>query len=99
MLNSFENFLTNKVIFYDNQTNFTPMFCMYNLSRLISLPVLAQQNEKGFLVIAPDRGFMGNQEIRDIHESFSEQYTSSLVFITPEETDRFLNEGIDKLKG
>ena len=59
----------------------------------------AQQNETGFLVIAPDRGFMGNQEIRDIHQSFSETYLSSLAFITPEETDRFLNEGIKKLTG
>lgn len=40
---------------------------------------------------------MGNQEIRDIHSSFSEEYRSSLAFITPEETDRFLKEGIDKL--
>jgi len=64
---------------------FTPFLC-------------AQQSDTGFLVVAPDRGFMGNQEIRDIHESFSEEYTSSLVFITPEETDRFLNEGIDNLR-
>ena len=59
----------------------------------------AQQNETGFLVIAPDRGFMGNQEIRDIHQSFSENYLSSLAFITPEETDRFLDEGIKTLTG
>jgi len=64
---------------------------------LIAVPVSAQQSNTGFLVIAPDRGFMGNQEIRDIHQSFSEDYRSSLAFITPEETDRFLSEGIEKL--
>ncbi|WP_428235966.1 sirohydrochlorin chelatase [Gracilimonas sp.] len=54
--------------------------------------------DTGFLVIAPDRGFMGNQEIRDLHNNFSENYTTSLAFITPEETDRFLQEGIDALE-
>ncbi|HBQ61650.1 MAG TPA: hypothetical protein DD671_19090, partial [Balneolaceae bacterium] len=54
--------------------------------------------ETGFLVISPDRGFMGNQEVRDLHASFSENYTTSLSIITPEETDRFLKEGIQSLE-
>lgn len=58
----------------------------------------AQSVDTGFLVIAPDRGFMGNQEIRDLHEKFSENYTTSLAFITPEDTDRFLKEGITALE-
>lgn len=57
-----------------------------------------QSNETGFLTIAPDRGFMGNQEIREAHKKFAEKYRSSLVFVTPEETERFLEEGIDQLK-
>lgn len=64
---------------------------------IFTMSAHAQQNNTGFLVIAPDRGFMGNEEIRNIHESFSQDYRSSLAFITPEETDRFLNEGIEKL--
>lgn len=65
---------------------------------LLFTPFLhAQQTDTGFLVIAPDRGFMGNQEIRDLHHSFAENYNSSLAFITPDETDRFLKEGIDEL--
>ncbi|SMO36122.1 sirohydrochlorin chelatase [Gracilimonas mengyeensis] len=65
---------------------------------LISVSALAQHSETGFLVIAPDRGFMGNQEIRDIHASFDEHYSTSLSFVTPEETDRFLKEGIEALE-
>lgn len=57
----------------------------------------AQQADTGFLVIAPDRGFMGNEEVRNLHQSFAEDYNSSLAFITPEETERFLKEGIDAL--
>lgn len=64
---------------------------------LFAINAVAQQSETGFLVIAPDRGFMGNQEIRDVHTTFSESYLSSLAFISSEETDRFLNEGIEKL--
>lgn len=64
---------------------------------LFAISAWAQQSETGFLVIAPDRGFMGNQEVRDIHTTFSDEYPSSLAFITSEETDRFLNEGIEKL--
>ncbi|HMB99069.1 MAG TPA: hypothetical protein VKM36_11330 [Balneolaceae bacterium] len=49
-------------------------------------------------MISPDRGFMGNQEVRDIHQEFAGEYPSSLVIITNEETERFLKEGIEKLE-
>ncbi|MTI86585.1 MAG: hypothetical protein FH748_01305 [Balneolaceae bacterium] len=65
---------------------------------LISVSAFAQQDKTGFLVLAPDRGFMGNQEIRDLHAGFDEHYTTSLAFITPEETDRFLAEAVKKLQ-
>ena len=61
-----------------------------------TMTAFAQQN--GFMVIAPDRGFMGNEEIRDLHKDFSENYTSSLAFITEEDTDRFLLEAISHLE-
>ena len=35
----------------------------------------------GFLVVAPDRGFLGNEEIRDVFAGFSEYYRSDLAFI------------------
>lgn len=74
--------------------------CLLGMSVfLFAASAWAQQSETGFLVIAPDRGFMGNQEVRDIHTTFSESYLSSLAFISSEETDRFLNEGIEELTG
>lgn len=50
------------------------------------------------MVISPDRGFMGNQEIRDIHKTFAGEYPSSLVIVTREDTERFMKEGIDALE-
>ena len=35
----------------------------------------------GFLVVAPDRGFLGNEEIRDAFAGFSEYYRADLAFI------------------
>lgn len=73
------------------------LLCLLLLPFLVFANIEEPVSDTGFLVIAPDRGFMGNQEIRDIHESFSERYTSSLVFITEEHTGRFLKEGIETL--
>ncbi|PAU94986.1 hypothetical protein CK503_05855 [Aliifodinibius salipaludis] len=73
---------------------------LYPLLILLMLPAMAwstNQSDTGFLVVAPDRGFMGNEEIREAFGSFEEEYVSSLVFITEKDTDRFLQEGIDKL--
>ncbi len=65
---------------------------------LLFIPSLAFAVEKvdtvGFLVIAPDRGFMGNEEVRDAFEEYNKNFNASLVFITREETGRFLREGI-----
>ena len=36
----------------------------------------------GFLVIAPDRGYLGNEEIRAIWEDFRKGYRTRLVFIS-----------------
>lgn len=74
--------------------------CLLSMGVLLfAVSAWAQQSKTGFLVIAPDRGFMGNQEIRDIHTTFSESYLSSLAFVSSEETDSFLNEGVEKLTG
>lgn len=74
--------------------------CLLSMGVLLfAVSAWAQQSKTGFLVIAPDRGFMGNQEIRDIHTTFSESYLSSLAFVSSEETDGFLNEGVEKLTG
>ena len=45
-----------------------------------SLPVSAQSHP-GFLVVAPDRGFLGNQETKKLVEEFQLQYPVSLALV------------------
>ncbi len=53
--------------------------------------------ETGFLIVAPDRGFMGNEELRDAFEEYRKQFNAALVFATREETERFLKEGLSQV--
>jgi len=45
-----------------------------------SLPVFAQSHP-GVLVIAPDRGYLGNQETKKLFEEFQRQYPASLALV------------------
>lgn len=40
----------------------------------------------GFLVAAPDRGFLGNEEIRDHFDAFAREHNAELVFVTDHRT-------------
>jgi sirohydrochlorin ferrochelatase len=40
----------------------------------------------GFLVAAPDRGFMGNEEIRELFEQFAAKHNAALLHVTDERT-------------
>lgn len=40
----------------------------------------------GFLVAAPDRGFWGNEEIRDAFEAFARRHNAALTVVTDERT-------------
>lgn len=40
----------------------------------------------GFIVVAPDRGFLGNEEARDAFETFAAERNAALVFVTDERT-------------
>jgi hypothetical protein len=51
----------------------------------------------GFLVIARDRGFAGNQEIADAFDVFAKGRNASLVFITDERSSNYLKSGLDRL--
>lgn len=55
-------------------------------------------SEIGFLVFAPDRGFVGNEEVREAFSGLAEQYTGELVFVTEEEAERHFRNGINKLE-
>jgi hypothetical protein len=51
----------------------------------------------GFLVLAPDRGFAGNEEIADAFDVFAKGRNASLVFITDERSSKYLKSGLDRL--
>ena len=49
---------------------------------VIWIPANAAAPSKiGFLVVAPDRGFLGNQEIRSLVDEFKKSYTASLALV------------------
>ena len=50
---------------------------MVNLSHL----TVFAQSKPGFLVVAPDRGFLGNQETRKLFEAFRRHYPASLALV------------------
>ena len=68
------------------------------------LPVFAAQNKKiGFLVIAEDRGFVGNNETVNLFNQFEREYLSSLVFVgrkydgIKSEYSEYIQKGISEL--
>lgn len=52
----------------------------------------------GFLVTAPDRGYAGNQKIRQSFQLFSEKRNAQLVFITDERMRPYLVKSIENLR-
>lgn len=66
--------------------------CLLFAGFLSSGPALAAparvdaDHEVGFLVAAPDRGFMGNEEIRDLFDAFAQRHNASLLHVTDART-------------
>lgn len=59
---------------------------------------LSRKNRQtGFLVVAADRGFLGNEEIIDEFHLFARGRNASLVFVTDERTRKYLDSGVDRL--
>jgi len=54
--------------------------------------------EIGFLIVAPDRGFLGNEEVRDLVGDFSKEYAAALAFATHEQTLENLAVGMEALQ-
>jgi sirohydrochlorin ferrochelatase len=52
----------------------------------------------GFLVVAPDRGFQGNEEIRDAFEAFARRHNAALAVATDERTRGTFAQALDELK-
>lgn len=53
--------------------------------------------QTGFLVVAADRGFVGNEEIRDAFDSFTTDHPAALVFVTDDRTRQTLKTALDHL--
>lgn len=66
--------------------------CLLFVGFLSSGPALAAparayaDHEIGFLVAAPDRGFMGNEEIRDLFDTFARKHNAFLLHVTDART-------------
>ncbi|QXD15192.1 hypothetical protein GQ464_017595 [Rhodocaloribacter litoris] len=70
---------------------------MFTLLLLLAGPALGQ-SEPAFLVLAPDRGFLGNEEIREVFAEFREDVpASALAFVTSGRTAYHLERALDTL--
>jgi len=58
----------------------------------------ARDGGVGFLIAAPDRGFQGNEEIRDAAEAFARRHNAALAVVTDERTRGTLAQALDELK-
>ncbi len=59
------------------------------------------ENKPGFILLAPDRGFMGNNEIREVFHEFQTRiapYPAHLVFAGKTRMEDYLTEAVDSLK-
>ncbi len=56
-----------------------------------------KDRQTGFLVLAADRGFVGNEEIIDEFHMFARGRNASLIFVTDERTRKYLKSGVDML--
>lgn len=54
-------------------------------------------SEPGFLVLAPDRGFLGNEEIREAFEAFARHRNAALAVVTDARTKGTLEDALDRL--
>lgn len=52
----------------------------------------------GFLVVAPDRGFLGNEELHDAFTPLAKTTVAELVFVTDERTRDMLQSAVDRLQ-
>ena len=63
------------------KTNF---FLLFILLSWLPMQAADAQSQTGFLVLAPDRGFLGNREVENLFESFAQDYPAALAFVERE---------------
>ena len=65
---------------------------------LTTAAAAAEATEPGFLAVAADRGFQGNEEVRDAFDAFAAGRNAELVFATDARTRGMLAESLARLK-
>lgn len=69
------------------------------LVALAALSAGAQAQTPSYLVLAPDRGFLGNEEMRDVFDAFqAHEPSSALAFVTHEKTEDNLDTALGTLE-
>lgn len=61
-------------------------------------PVVVDANT-GVLVVTPDRGFLGNEEVRDAFDAFAKDRNAALLYVTDERSEKILDQALAQLKG
>lgn len=68
--------------------------------QLVAAPQAARQatsSAPAFLVAAPDRGFLGDEEVRDAFEAFAQERNAALLFVTDQRTGGSLDTALQTL--
>lgn len=72
------------------------------LAALVVLPSAAQaastERDVGILVVVPDRGFLGNSEVRDAFDRFAEGRNAQLLFMVDERSKPVLEQSLTNLR-
>lgn len=70
------------------------------LAALMVLPVAASTPgfPAGVLVVTPDRGFLGNEEVRDAFEQFARDRNAVLLFVTDARSEKILDRKLAQLE-
>lgn len=71
---------------------------MKRLLLLLLLPALPAWAETGFLVAAPDRGFVGNEETRTAFAELAARHPAELVFITDQRSGEYFRGAVRALE-
>jgi hypothetical protein len=66
---------------------------------LAAMPVQAANTDPstGILVVTPDRGFLGNEEIRDAFDAFAADRNAEILYVDGKRSEKILDQSLDAL--
>lgn len=73
------------------------LFAACVLLCLSATAVAAPDPATGILVVTPDRGFLGNEEVRDAFDAFATERNAELLFVAGKRSEAILDESLDAL--